>query len=343
MVVRRWVGATGLALGVAAAAGAAQLGLAYGIGVIAWSADPDAAGQAWSASLAWACWVAVTSTVTGAVIAERLRSRQDDGEPGQSPDDPRVERVLWHLILAVAAAVGAMVTVVLVAVPAREAAATGVSAPQAQAAGYALVGVLAGVVVTVAVLAARAASTNLILTAAWLWLVAAATVAESVISGRDWSRVPMGFWGSDHGDGLLGMSLDQPTFHNIGLLDAATALGAALLIGFAAAMRAARRGDHPAGVVVSGATGPLVVTVAYLLAQPDLAAASAEDLSRHLVIPYTVMAGLAGSLLASAFGPRTGEAPGGTGKGGATDSADRPAVPAPRRGRKGEQAAAAAG
>ncbi|MFS8499018.1 MAG: hypothetical protein FWJ70_12415 [Micromonosporaceae bacterium] len=313
MVVRRWGSAAALAVGVAAAAGAAQVGLAYGIGVIAWPPLPEAtADEAWSASLAWACWVAATSTVAGAVLTDRLRARPaGDAAP---VDDARLARLLWRLTLAVAGAVGALVTVILVAVPARESVVAGVSAPQAEAAGYALLGVLGGAVIAVAVLAARAAATNLIVTAAWLWLLAAASVTDHLVRGRDWDRVPLGFWDLD---------LDQPMFRSIQLVDAAICLGSALLVGVLAALPAARRHDHPAGVVVSGVTGPLVLSLAYLLAQPDLTTATATDLSRNVLVPYAVVTGLAGSLLASTFGTWRDRVPAGT-------PAQGPVVPAPR-------------
>lgn len=313
MVIRRWGSAAALAVGVSAAAGAAQVGLAYGIGVIAWPPLPEAtADEAWSASLAWACWVAATSTVAGAVLADRLRSRRaGDAAP---VDDPRLARLLWRITLAIAGAIGALVTVILVAVPARESVAAGFSAPQAEAAGYALLGVLGGAVIAVAVLAARAAATNLIATAAWLWLLAAASVTEHLLNGRDWDRVPLGFWDLD---------LDQPAFRSIQLIDAAICLGAALLVGVIAALPAARRHDHPAGVVVSGVTGPLVLSLAYLLAQPDLTTATATDLSRNVLVPYAVVTGLAGSLLASTFGAWRDRAPAGT-------LAQGPAIPAAR-------------
>jgi hypothetical protein len=72
-----------------------------------------------------------------------------------------------------------------------------------------------------------------------------------------------------------------------------------------AALPAARRGDNPVGVVVSGAAGPLVLATIYLAAQPDLLGTDPTDLSRHLVAPYLVAAGLLGSLLATAIRPRT--------------------------------------
>src|SRR5690606_18823175 len=229
-------------------------------------------------------------------------------------DDPRAARLLWRITLAVAGAIGALVTVVLVAVPARESVAAGFSAPQAEAAGYALLGVLGGAVIAVAVLAARTAATNLIATAAWLWLLAAASVTEHLLNGRDWDRVPLGFWDLD---------LDQPMFRSIQVIDAAICLGSALLVGLIAALPAARRHDHPAGVVVSGVTGPLVLSLAYLLAQPDLTTATATDLSRNVIVPYAVVTGLAGSLLASTFGAWRDRVPAGT-------PAQGPVVPAPR-------------
>ena len=60
--------------------------------------------------------------------------------------------------------------------------------------------------------------------------------------------------------------------------------------------------------MVSGAIGPLVLATAYLLAQPDLVGADQVDLSRHLVAPYLILAGLLGSLLISAVRPRAARA-----------------------------------
>lgn len=324
-MVRRWGGAVGVALGVAAAAGAAQLGLAYGTGVISWPPSPETtADQAWVASLTWAAWIAATSAVAGAVVAGRLRPYAAAGGDGPDRADPASAR-WWRLVLAVAAGLGAVVTVVLVSVPARDSASAGISSPQAQAAGYALVGVIAGLVLAVGVLAARAVATNVVATTGWLWLLAAANVTEHVVTGEDWSRIPLGFWD---------LGIDQPWFRSILLPDAAVPLGAALLVGVLAALPAARRGDPPVAVAVSGAAGPLLLGVSYLLAQPDLTEVAAMDLSRHLTVPYVVLAGLAGSLCAAVVRRGAG-ARAGSGTAGRTD----PVVPTARRGDEAERAA----
>lgn len=294
------------AAGVAAAVGAAQLGLGYGMDIISWAPDADGlSSEAWIASLTWATWIAATSAIAGAIVADRLST------PAGAPTGDRVTSMLWRLVLATAAALGAGVAVALVAVPSRVAVVAETSAPQAVAAGYAVLGVIVGLIVAVGALTARAVAANLIATAAWLWLLAIVAVVDGVLAGEDWSRVPLAFWEFTAAD---------PWFRNIFLPDAGLALGAALVIGALAALPAARRGDHPIGVVVSGTAGPLVLTAAYLLAQPDLVGADAVDLSRHLVAPYLLLAGLLGSLIVSAVRPRTSPEP----------APDEPAIPPAR-------------
>jgi len=304
------------AVGVSAAVGAAQLGLGYGLNIIRFA---DAGGQLttgiWVAGLTWATWIAATSTIVGAVAADRLGSRagQDAGpDRGAGPPPDRLTTVLWRLVLATAAALGAATTIALIAVPARAAELDEVASPQTVAAGYAALGVVASLLIAVAALAARAVATNLLATAAWLWLLAVLAVTDQVLSGTSSARVPLGFWE---------FPPDGPWFRSVLLPDAGLAVAAALAIGLLAALPAARRGDHPVGVVSSGTTGPLVIALAYLLTQPDLVGAAAVDLSRQLVAPYLVLAGLLGSLLASAVRAR------------APEPADGPAsgrVPAPR-------------
>jgi hypothetical protein len=293
MALRGWGGSVAVATGVAAATGAAQLGLAYGTGVVVWPlTQGDTAEHAWVTSLTWATWIAATSTIAGAVIAARLRPLP--AGPDGSPD--QLSRVLWRLVLVVSAAIGALLTVLLTAVPARDVT-TGLTVnPPVAVAGFALLGVLFGVLLALGALWARAIAANLIATGAWLWVLAVVVVGEGVAAGRELPGIPLGFWELD---------LGEAWFRDMLFPDSAIPLGAALVVGTLAALPAARRGDHPIGVVISGATGPLLVAVAYLLAQPDLATLAVADASRHLVAPYLVLAGLAGSLLSTAVRPRT--------------------------------------
>ena len=303
MVVGGWSGTVATAVGVGAAAGAAQLGLGYGLNIISWLPASDGlSGQTWVASLAWATWIAATSATVGAIVADRLSTAPartavtavtaTATAPG--PAD-RVTTGLWRLTLAVAAALGAMVTVALIAVPAREAVRADNFLPQATAAGYAILGIVVGLVLAVAALTSRAAAANALATVAWLWLLALVAVGDAVASGRSLAPLPLAVWE------FTTSGWEYKDFH---LPTAGFTLAAAFLIGALAALPAARRGDNRVGVVMSGVIGPLAVAAAYLLSQPRLVGTPPVEISPHLVAPYAVLAGLAGSLLASLVRPR---------------------------------------
>ncbi|WP_433284119.1 hypothetical protein [Micromonospora sp. CA-244673] len=289
MARRGWGGSTAAALGVAAGAGAAQLGFGYGLGIINWA--PDAAARvdaAWVASLAWATWISATSVIAGAVCAQRLRGADDDEPAGTLP----------RLGLALAAGVGAVVTVLLVAVPARAARVPDTSSPQAVAAGYAAAGLLLGVLLATWALHTRAAATNLIATTGWLWLLAVVSVIDGVLSGRGLTTAQLGIWQISADSGRFWI---RDYFYWPGAL---LSLGSALVIGVLAARRAVRAPERRVGAAASGAAGPLLVSLAYLLAVPRLAGIAAEQVSAHLIAPYAVIAGVGGSALVAALAQR---------------------------------------
>ncbi len=276
------------ALGVAAGVGAAQLGFGYGLGILNWTpADVGVTEPSWFASLAWATWIAAVSTVAGAVCAQRLHER--GGDAGGS---------LHRVTLATAGAVGALITVLLVAVPSRAASVPETFSPQTVAAGYAGVGVLVGLVVAVWALHSRAAATNVVATVGWLWLLAVVSVVDGVLAGRGLTSAQLGIWQ---------IAQDSPRFwwrDHLYWPGALLALGSALLIGASAARRAARTPELRLGAVVSGAAGPLLVAVAYFLAVPRLATISPAQVSAHLVAPYAVIVGAAGSVLVASLAQR---------------------------------------
>ncbi|HYN97934.1 MAG TPA: hypothetical protein VES42_29175, partial [Pilimelia sp.] len=317
MAVRGWGGSIVTAMGVAAGAGAAQLGLGYGLGIIAWVPAADDAGDAaWYASLAWATWVAAVSVVAGAVLADRL------GGVARTPAAvPPLSAALWRLALAVAAAVGALVTVALVAIPARTAERADTFSPQTIAAGYAVVGVIIGLFVAIAALAARAVATNVGLTAGWLWLLATAVVINGVAAGRASTTAQLGAWHVTRAGGDYWL-------RNLYLPAVALALGSALVLGALAAWLATRRGGAGVGTAVSGAVGPLLVASAYLLAAPRLVPEQAPQLSAYLTAPYAVVAGLLGSVFATAVVRRRRRRPGGLAGGGAVAPLQRSPDPA---------------
>jgi hypothetical protein len=316
MAARSWAGTTVTAIGVAAGAGAAQLGVGYGLGIITWlSALPPQqqsdARIAWLASLAWVVWVAASSTVLGAVVAHSLAGR------GEGSDRSGLFVSTWRVTLALAAAVGALVTVPLVAVPARAAESEQNFAPEWTAAGYVVVGVCLGLVLAIAALSSRAIAANVVGSVAYLWLLAVLGVAGALRQGGRPPLAQLAIWEFSTGPRVRG-------FYVPGVL---LMLATAFVIGLLAAWPAARRGDNRVGVAISGAAGPLLVAGAYLLAAPQFAGEPHVDVSQwsaYLFAPYAVIAGLAGSVLAAAVGPPQPRAP----KAPETPAAPEPAEPA---------------
>jgi hypothetical protein len=305
MAVRGWGASVATAIAAAAGAGAAQLGLGYGLGIIVWLPSADDASEAtWVASLAWALWIAATSTVAGAICADRLFGPVPSAAHADRPSSAApLATALGRTVLAVASAIGALVNVALVAVPARAATRADTFSPQTIAAGYAVLGVLLGLATALWALSSRAVARNVMATVGWLWLLAVVAIIDGVLSGRGLAAAQLGvwqitddserFWFRDH-------------FYWPG---AALSLGSALVIGALAVGPAARRSSIRVGAAVSGGAGPLLVAAAYFLAAPRLVGIRAEQLSAHLIAPYAVIAGIAGSVIVAAVAQRAEHGP----------------------------------
>jgi hypothetical protein len=293
MARRGWGQSVFFALLSAAGAGAAQLGLGYGLGIIVWEPRSDAATSAdaainaaglWSSALTWATLVAATSVVIGAVVGDRLRGDTGGG---------RVARIAGRLMLALAAALGASIVIPLVAVPVSRAHVDATYAPHLLVGVYAATGVVIGLLVALVAVAVRAVAANVFATASWLWALAIIAITYGNSSGQGRGYAQLGIWKfTDTG----------PMWHSYYVPGAMLMLGSALLIGGTAPFAAAARGDGGFGVAISGAAGPLLVLAAYLLARPDHGGAPAEQISAYYTAPYMVLAGLAGSVLVSAVG-----------------------------------------
>jgi len=291
MAARGWATSISTAIGIAAGAGAAQLGLGYGLGIIAWVPDAQGDSSVWLSSLTWVLWLGGTSTVIGAICADRLSGRP-------STVDGRGARTLelaWRVVIALAAAIGALVTVPLVAVPARAAHRPDNFLPQVTAGGYAVVGVIVGLLVAIGALSARAIASNAIASFSWMWGLAVISVVDGLRTSNDLGTAKLAVWDFTNGHGLFRNLFDWPS--------AVIMLGAALIIGILAAWPASARGDSRVGVALSGVTGPILVAAAYFLAAPNMSGAvDARKFSPFLIAPWAVLAGLAGSVLIAAVG-----------------------------------------
>lgn len=283
MSVRGSTAPFGVALGVAALAGAAQLGVAYGLGILLWNQEYTAADPAWAINLTWACWLASVSVVGGAVAGGRLLPA-DPRHPGAR--GTRIQR----LGVAIVAGCGGSLTVLLAAVPARYAQLPAVE-PTVTAGRTAAIGVAVGVAVAVVALVARPLSWNALGAVGWLWVLALVAVGAAVRDGSNPDGLRLAVWG---GPGeATGWT---PTL--------VVMVAAAALIGIATAVAARRSGASRLVVATCGAPGPLLVATAYLVAGPGEWGERGPQFFPYVAAPYAVLAGLVGSLLVIAFDRR---------------------------------------
>jgi hypothetical protein len=306
MAKQGWLGSVALGVGAGAVTAAAQFGLGYGFGVIKWSPDAGStttADNVWLASLGWTLWIAATSTVIGAIAADRGSAGEIGAAPPRGPRSgsaPSAQRpsvfatAIWRALLAVAAAVGSLLSVVLVLAPAHAAGRPDTASPHLIAAGYAVVGVTIGIVLAVCALAARSTAANVIVTTVWLWLLAAGSVTVQVIRGNGYTSAALEVWPFGNSAYFR---------HTFSINGAILMLGTAFVIGVVTALPAMRRTDNRIGVVLSGAAGPLLVAAAYVLTIPALVGVTGDpQASASIVAPYALLPGLAGSgLIVLAF------------------------------------------
>jgi hypothetical protein len=281
MADKGWTARVAIAAGAAAGTGAAQLGLGYGLGVVVWPVTPTPDDSAWLGSLGWATWITASATVFGAVLGSRYR-----GGTG-----PRTSAA-WRFALAACAAVGALVTVALIALPARSAVRVDTFSPQVVAGGYAAVGLVLGLVVAFWAVSSRPVAANLMATGVWLWALAVAAIVVELTTHRD-SATYLTSW-------QFAEVASSGRYGTIYWPSALLTLAAAFLVGVLAATPAARRGNLGVGAATSGAAGPLLVAIAFLALAPRLTGALGPIESAYLIAPYAVLAGLAGSALAVA-------------------------------------------
>src|SRR3954463_14950560 len=112
----------GVALGVAALAGASQLGLAYGLGIVGLTRTLDITTRdQWTAQLAWVAWFAMTAAVVGALTGSRLLPRWHPAlrarATTQGPVEPPAPGAGTMIAVAVAAGIGAGVVAPLTMQP----------------------------------------------------------------------------------------------------------------------------------------------------------------------------------------------------------------------------------
>ncbi|MEU7997846.1 hypothetical protein AB0B83_21265 [Micromonospora sp. NPDC049060] len=258
MAFRTWGRLLLTALGVSLLAGAGQLGIAFGFGIVRLSGTfTGATVNQWPAQLVWAGWFAANAAVVGAVLTERL-ARRDGGLAGTGR----------LLAVAGAAALGATVVAPLCMQPAR--AAELVSMDPVWAVGIcAVLGALVGAGAAVAVLLQPPVGWNVAAIAGAVWLLALVSVAPSLVSTGPLDTVRLGV--------LEPASLDAGAVQRLALVVLPLV---ALLAGAATGGLARWRGHPPLVSGATGVAGPALVAFAYLTAGPG------DTADRYQLTPY---------------------------------------------------------
>ncbi|MCX4389457.1 hypothetical protein OG777_21365 [Micromonospora peucetia] len=276
MAFRTWGRLLLTALGVSLLAGAGQLGIAFGFGIVRLTGTfTGTTVNQWPAQLVWAGWFAANAAVVGAVLTERL-ARRDGGLAGTGR----------RLAVAGAAALGATVVAPLCMQPAR--AADLVSVDPVWAVGIcAVLGALAGAGAALTVLLQPPVGWNMAAVAGAVWLLALVSVAPSLVSTGPLDTVRLG--------ALEPASLDAGTAQRLALVVLPLV---ALLTGAATGGLARWRGHPPLVSGATGVAGPVLVAFAYLTAGPG------DTADRYQLTPYyaallAVAAGALGSAAAA--------------------------------------------
>ena len=280
----------GAGFAVAALAALAQLGLAYGFGLLSWAdAAPGAADPVldyrWNANLAWVAWFSAASCVVGGLASGAIGSRA-------STRHGRGTRVT----AVVASAAGAFAVGPLVSLSAEQGAVfSSFPTDPLIASG---IGAAVGFALALIGLSSRSVAVNVGASVVLVWVLAILAVFVE-IGDRVSPVTELAVWGSwagpDSALGRRGFSIAVPFI-----------VGSALIGAIVAVL--ARRGPITSSgyriAAASGIAGPLIVTVAHLVAGPSRVD-NAELMSVILVGPYAAIAGLLGSLIVCAL-PKSG-------------------------------------
>lgn len=246
MAFRTWGRLLLTALGVSVLAGAGQLGVAYGFGIVRLTgAFTGTTVNQWPAQLVWVGWFAANAAVAGAVVTGRLARR-----------DAPAASTGRQLAVAGAAALGATVIAPLCMQPAR--AAELISVDPVWAVGIcAVVGAVIGAGAAIAVLFRPELGWNMAAVAGAVWLLALISVLPSLGTAGPLPTVRLGV--------LEPSWLDDDAAQRLALLLLPTV---ALLAGAATAALARWRGQVPLVSGATGVAGPVLVAFAYLTAGP---------------------------------------------------------------------------
>lgn len=287
-----------VAFGAAALIGAAQLGLAYGLEAIRFSDRSfEAAQNDWNIQLAWIAWFSILAVIGGTafgmshgkMVARRvgIASRHTDGIG-----------VTLRLIAAAAAGLGALMAMLpLTVYPAsftKMITQEAMNAPLSMALGVAPA-ILAGMVLAAVAVTNRPLSTSIVAFTVAGWLLAIVSIATTApILGRlyiDPVRL-----------GVLDIGALQPAARGYFTMPVL-----ALALGTAIALVARMRRHSRVVTAFSGATGPLAIALAYVMAGPGISSELTNQAEAYAGAMIAVVAGLIPTVTIALLPPRKTE------------------------------------
>jgi hypothetical protein len=252
---RVWVRVLATALGVGALAGAGQLGVAYGLGLLHFPVPVTGGGVSgraltggvWAAQLTWVAWFAILAVLAGGAGGAWAAWRLD-----------RQLELGGRIAVTLVAGAGAAVVVPLTSLPAAEATLVGpeLGEPGLEVALAAGLGVAVGILAAVALLSVRLVAVSVTLVVSVVWLLALVSVAPSLGPDANLPEVRLAV-------------LDLPALG--GARSTVAVLSApllALLVCGAIALAARSRGLPPLLTAVASAAAPGVLALAYLIGSP---------------------------------------------------------------------------
>jgi hypothetical protein len=239
MAVRTWTAPLGVAIGAGVLAGAGQLGIGDGLGILRWNQRALGAA-AWHTQLTWIAFVSASAVIVAALAgdwrASRLRQRPGLGQ---------------RIATVAAGAVGAAIVLPLTARPAGGIGLAEAGNPRLIVAITAAAGLLIGLIGAFAVLTFPAVRGNVISCTAWVWLASMVSAVWALGNGSTWASArlaqlpPGGVW------------------------TPAVLVGAPVLVALIVSAVARFGGGDPITISLSGGTGPLLIAGAYVVAGPD--------------------------------------------------------------------------
>src|SRR2546423_4929533 len=180
MAVRTWANTLGVGAGAGLLAGAGQLGIGYGLGILRWD-QPFPPGEPWHAQLTWLAFFAGVAVVAGGYAAEWYARRSR-----------LVPTLGVRVALALVSAVGAAVILPLTIRPAGLAHPAEGGDPRLSVALTGVAGLLIGVIAAFAALSVPAVSGSVVATLLWMWIAALISSAYALGGGASWARAPLG-------------------------------------------------------------------------------------------------------------------------------------------------------